>query len=79
LAIRIASLLLFFLFIFKFLDLAIIEDVAASSDSTPQGSLEKKPLQATTFPNGFEVYSYSVLIYQPSIFSLVKNDNFGGN
>ncbi|QCD98712.1 acetyl-CoA carboxylase biotin carboxyl carrier protein [Vigna unguiculata] len=26
----------------------------ASSDSTPQGSLEKKPLQATTFPNGFE-------------------------
>ncbi|KOM39631.1 hypothetical protein LR48_Vigan03g301300 [Vigna angularis] len=26
----------------------------ASSDSTPQGSLEKKPLQAATFPNGFE-------------------------
>ncbi|XP_014494473.1 uncharacterized protein LOC106756525 isoform X1 [Vigna radiata var. radiata] len=30
------------------------DDVAASSDSTPQGSLEKKPLQAATFPNGFE-------------------------
>ncbi|KAH1160482.1 hypothetical protein AAZX31_11G237700 [Glycine max] len=26
----------------------------ASSDNTPQGSLEKKPLQTATFPNGFE-------------------------
>ncbi|XP_019416860.1 PREDICTED: uncharacterized protein LOC109328064 [Lupinus angustifolius] len=26
----------------------------ASSDSTPQKSLEKKPLEAATFPNGFE-------------------------
>ncbi|WVZ08912.1 hypothetical protein V8G54_022258 [Vigna mungo] len=50
----------------------------ASSDSTPQGSLEKKPLQAATFPNGFEVYSYSVFIYQLSIFFLVKNDNLVG-
>lgn len=35
-------------------------------------------MQAATFPNGFEVYCYSVLIYQLSIFFLVKNDNLVG-
>lgn len=32
-------------------------------------------MQAATFPNGFEVYSYSSLIYLLRIFLLVKNDN----
>jgi hypothetical protein len=48
---------------FLFLDLAITYDVAASSDSAPQNSLDKKPLQTATFPNGFEVYSYSFLLF----------------
>lgn len=48
---------------FLFLGLTIIYDVAASSDSTLQNSLEKKPLQTATFPNGFEVYSYAFLLF----------------
>ena len=60
-------------------DLTIIYDVAASSDNTPQGSLEKKPLQTATFPNGFEVYSYSFLLFTcKSYFLLVKNDSLVG-
>lgn len=48
---------------FLLLDLTIIYDVAASLDSTQQDKLEKKPLQTATFPNGFEVYSYSFLLF----------------
>lgn len=56
---------------FLFLDLTIIYDVAASSDSTLQNSLEKKSLQTATFPNGFEVYSHASLLFICTIIFLI--------
>lgn len=64
---------------FLFVDLTIIHELAASSDSTLQNSLEKEQLQIAAFPNGFEVYSYSfILVICTLIFLIVENDTLVG-